>query len=60
MKIKISILGSTGSIGKSLLEIISKNKNFEIVLLTYCNFKELNEQCKDLRLKCYNHKLSKF
>ena len=53
MKIKISILGSTGSIGKSLLEIISKNKkNFEIVLLTaHKNFKELNEQCKRFKVK---------
>ena len=35
MKIKVCILGSTGSIGKSLLKIISKNKkNFEIILLT--------------------------
>ena len=33
MKKKIAILGSTGSIGKSLLDIISKDKNnFEIVL----------------------------
>ncbi len=37
MKIKIAILGSTGSIGKSLLKIILKNKNnYEINLLT-CN-----------------------
>ena len=35
MKEKIAILGSTGSIGKSLIKIISNNKkNFEIVLLT--------------------------
>ena len=35
MKQSIAILGSTGSIGKNLLEIISKNKkNFEIKLLT--------------------------
>ena len=35
MKKKIAILGSTGSIGKTLLNIISKDKkNFEIVLLT--------------------------
>ena len=32
---KIAILGSTGSIGKTLLKIIEKdNKKFEIVLLT--------------------------
>ena len=35
MKIKIAILGSTGSIGKTLLDIIRKDrKNFEIILLT--------------------------
>ena len=35
MKKKIAILGSTGSIGKSLLEIINKEKNkYEVVLLT--------------------------
>ena len=38
MKKKIAILGSTGSIGKSLLEIIDKHQsNFEIVLLTANN-----------------------
>ena len=35
MKKKIAILGSTGSIGKALLDIASKDrKNFEIILLT--------------------------
>ena len=35
MKQKICILGSTGSIGKTTLQILSKNKkNFEIVLLS--------------------------
>ena len=35
MKKKIAILGSTGSIGKTLLDIIKKDsKNFEIKLLT--------------------------
>ena len=35
MKKKIAILGSTGSIGKSLTEIIKKDKkNFEVSLLT--------------------------
>ena len=35
MKIKIAILGSTGSIGKILLNILHKNKKtFNIVLLT--------------------------
>ena len=35
MRQKIAILGSTGSIGKNLLEIINKDRNkFEVVLLT--------------------------
>ena len=35
MKIKIAILGSTGSIGKSLIDIIKKDrKKFEVILLT--------------------------
>ena len=35
MRKKIAILGSTGSIGKTLLNIINKhNKEFEIVLLS--------------------------
>ncbi len=35
MKKRIAILGSTGSIGKSLLKIISKDKkNFQILLLS--------------------------
>ena len=34
MKKKIAILGSTGSIGKSTLEVIRKyKKNFNIILL---------------------------
>ena len=38
MKKKIAILGSTGSIGKSTLEVIKKDKkNFEVVLLTANN-----------------------
>ena len=35
MEKKIVILGSTGSIGKTLLNIVQKNKkNFKVVLLT--------------------------
>ena len=35
MKLKIAILGSTGSIGKNLLDIVEDDKKkFEIVLLT--------------------------
>ena len=42
MKKKIAILGSTGSIGKTLVNILKKDKkNFEIVLLTTNkNYKE--------------------
>ena len=40
----VVILGSTGSIGKSTIEIIKKDKkNFEVVLLTsHKNIKELH------------------
>ena len=53
MKKKIAILGSTGSIGKSLIEIISKDrKNFEVLLLTANrNYKELYKQAKLLNVK---------
>ena len=53
MKKKIAILGSTGSIGKSLLNIISKNKNnFEIILLTANkNYKKLLIQTKKFKVK---------
>ncbi len=53
MKTKIAILGSTGSIGKSLLKIISKDKNnFEIVLLTANkNSKLLLRQAKIYKVK---------
>ena len=49
MKKKIAILGSTGSIGKSLFNILKKDKSkFEIVLLT-AN-KNLNELIKQVKL----------
>jgi 1-deoxy-D-xylulose-5-phosphate reductoisomerase len=53
MKKKIAILGSTGSIGKSLLNIISKDyKNFEIALLTANNnFKLLSKQANQFQVK---------
>ena len=53
MKQKIAILGSTGSIGKSLLNIISKDvKNFEIVLLSANkNYQELYKQAKKFNVK---------
>ena len=34
MKKKIAILGSTGSIGKSLLSLLRKDKNKKIILLS--------------------------
>ena len=53
MKEKIAILGSTGSIGKSLIKIISNNKkNFQIVLLTANkNYKDLLKQAKIFKVK---------
>ena len=53
MKKKIAILGSTGSIGKSLLDIISKDKNnFNVVLLTADkNYKLLLNQAKKFKVK---------
>ena len=53
MKKKIAILGSTGSIGKSTLEIISKDKkNFDVVLLSAKNnYKKLVEQAKKFKAK---------
>lgn len=53
MKKKVAILGSTGSIGKLLLNIIKKNKkNFEIVLLTANNnYKNLLKQTQEFNVK---------
>ena len=53
MKKKIAILGSTGSIGKTLLEIIKENKkNFEVVLLAADkNHKEILKQAKYFKVK---------
>ena len=53
MKKKIAILGSTGSIGKTLLKLIEKdNKNFEIVLLTANNdYKTLLKQSKKFKVR---------
>ena len=53
MKTKIAILGSTGSIGKTLLNIIRKDrKNFEIILLTANkNHKLLLKQAKEFKVK---------
>ena len=53
MKKRIVILGSTGSIGKSTINILKKKKkNFEVVLLTtHRNYKELYKQAKSLNVK---------
>ncbi len=53
MKKKIAILGSTGSIGKSTLEVIKKDKkNFEVILLTANNnYKKLVNQAKFFKAK---------
>ena len=53
MKKKIAILGSTGSIGKCLVNIIKKDKrNFEIILLSADqNYKELLKQAKFFKVK---------
>ena len=53
MKKKIAILGSTGSIGKTLFKILKKDKiNFEITLLTANkNVKELLKQVKIFKVK---------
>ena len=53
MKKKIAILGSTGSIGKCLINIIKKDKrNFEIILLSADeNYKELLKQAKFFKVK---------
>ena len=53
MKKKIAILGSTSSIGKSLLDIIKKDKkNFKIELLTAnTNYIDLINQAKQFNVK---------
>ena len=53
MKKKIIILGSTGSIGKTLINIISENKkDFEVVLLTANkNYTSIIKQAKILKVK---------
>ena len=53
MKKKIAILGSTGSIGKTLIDILNKDKaKFEIFLLTCnTNYKELLKQVKVFKVK---------
>ncbi len=52
MKKKIAILGSTGSIGETLINIIKQNsKNFKIVLLTANkDYKKLIQQAKKFKV----------
>jgi 1-deoxy-D-xylulose-5-phosphate reductoisomerase len=52
MKKKIAILGSTGSIGKTLIKIMKEKKNdFSIVLLTADkNYKEILKQAKSFNV----------
>ena len=53
MKKKYAILGSTGSIGKNLLEILKKNRrNVKVVLLSANkNYKLLYKQAKEFNVK---------
>ncbi len=62
MKKKIAILGSTGSIGKSTLDVINRDKkSFDIVLLTANkNYKKLVEQAKKFKVKNIIIKNKKF
>ena len=53
MKKKIAILGSTGSIGKSTLEVIKRDKkNFDVVLLkANNNYRKLIQQAKEFKVR---------
>ena len=53
MKKKIAILGSTGSIGESTLEVIMKDKkSFDVILLSANNnYNKLIQQAKDFKVK---------
>jgi len=53
MKKKIAILGSTGSIGKSTINILKKDhKNFDIVLLTTNNnYREILKQTNEFNVR---------
>ena len=53
MKKKIAILGSTGSIGKTLIEIINNDKkSFEVLLLTANkDYLTLYKQAKKFNVK---------
>ena len=62
MKKRIAILGSTGSIGKSTLEVIKKDKkNFDVILLTAeNNYKKIIEQAKEFKARNVLIKNKKF
>ena len=53
MKKKIAILGSTGSIGKSTIDILRKDKkNFDVILLTTNNnYREILKQAKEFKVR---------
>ena len=55
MKKKISILGSTGSIGINVLKIINLNKNSFLInlLMANSNFKKISEQLKKYKPKYF-------
>ena len=55
IKKKIAILGSTGSIGKSTLDVIKKNKKkFLVILLSAnSNYQIINHQIKMFRPKYF-------
>ena len=62
MKKKIAILGSTGSIGKSTLQVIKNDKkSFDIILLSANNnYKKLIHQAKEFKAKNVLIKNKKF
>ena len=53
MKKKIAIIGSTGSIGKTLIKLLKNNKKkYQIVLLTAnSDYKTLLRQAKDFKVR---------
>ena len=52
MKTKIAILGSTGSIGKNLLKILNKKKDYDVILLsTNKNYKLILKQAITFKVK---------
>ena len=62
MKKKIAILGSTGSIGRSTLEVVKRDiKNFDVILLSANNnYKKLIQQAKQFKAKNVLIKNEKF